>query len=126
VPGILAHPNLNDNRDPTLPTGNIQYLWIMNGWNDFEYNMAAGAASCGVCYWLPAAANSGPSRYEAWRDMLAPARIAGPAWPSRIQCRHLSTRDLVGNACSTAMFSFMEIGQLNSAAMDLDRTLPLR
>ena len=26
----------------------------MNGWNDFQYNMAAGAGTCGVCYWLRA------------------------------------------------------------------------
>ncbi|HKA30065.1 MAG TPA: hypothetical protein VKH82_11845 [Candidatus Binatia bacterium] len=34
-------------------------FWIMNGWNDFQYNFAAGAGSCGVCYWLVPGYNSG-------------------------------------------------------------------
>ena len=39
---------------------------MTNGWNDFEYNMAAGATSCGVCYWLVPAFNSGPSGNQFW------------------------------------------------------------
>jgi hypothetical protein len=34
-------------------------FWIMNGWNDFQYNMAAGAGTCGACYWLVPGYNSG-------------------------------------------------------------------
>ena len=55
VPGILAAkfqnnlaalatdaiPFYSDIDHPTM-------FWIMNGWNDFEYNMAAGAGTCGV------------------------------------------------------------------------------
>ena len=40
----------------------------MNGWNDFEYNMAAGTGACGMCYWLLPSTNSGNSRYEYWNS----------------------------------------------------------
>ncbi len=39
-------------------------FWIMNGYNDFQYNMAAGAGACGACFWLvpgPPAARRGTS-----------------------------------------------------------------
>ena len=39
----------------------------MNGWNDFEYNMAVGAEACGNCYWMPPSANSGGSRMMSWK-----------------------------------------------------------
>ena len=52
VPGILAAPDLypipaeyfpyqSDDDHPTV-------FWIMNGWNDFQDNMAAGAGTCGA------------------------------------------------------------------------------
>ena len=50
VPGILAWsgnptaPLVPYNSDIFNPT----IFWIMNGWNDFEYNMAAGATGCGL------------------------------------------------------------------------------
>jgi len=43
-------------------------FWIMNGWNDFEYNMAAGAGTCGVCYWLLPGGISGGSRMMKWES----------------------------------------------------------
>jgi hypothetical protein len=61
VPGILsaaftdrqyAMPYHSDSDTPSV-------FWIMNGWNDFQYNFAAGAGSCGVCYWLVPGYNSG-------------------------------------------------------------------
>jgi hypothetical protein len=63
VPGILAaatgapsakrpFPYYSDVDQPSV-------FWIMNGWNDFEYNMAAGAGTCGACYWLVPGQNSG-------------------------------------------------------------------
>ena len=56
VPGILAHPDLGELRSPyNSDWQHPSVFWIMNGWNDFEYNMAAGAGSCGMCYWLPQA-----------------------------------------------------------------------
>ncbi len=61
VPGILSaaftdhqynSPYHSDSETPTV-------FWIMNGWNDFQYNFAAGAGSCGACYWLTPGYNSG-------------------------------------------------------------------
>ena len=52
-------------------------FWIMNGWNDFQYNMAAGATTCGACYWWLPAGNSGPSQYEFW-DGYASQNIYDP------------------------------------------------
>ncbi len=116
VPGILAHATLTDNRDPyATDWQHPSVFWIMNGWNDFEYNMAAGAGSCGVCYWLPAGANSGPSRYEYWTGYASRQRGLQDAPGLRDFNSGTSPLEtFVGNSCSTAMFSFMEIGQLNS------------
>ena len=36
----------------------------MNGWNDFQYNFASSAGTCGVCYWDLPGGISGPSRKE--------------------------------------------------------------
>ena len=41
-------------------------------------NMAAGAGTCGACYWLVPGANSGPSRHQTWESyasMQAPSSI---------------------------------------------------
>ena len=56
VPGILAEntgagfPYDSDYRSPSV-------FWITNGWNDFSGNMAAGAGTCGACYWFVSAKN---------------------------------------------------------------------
>jgi len=61
VPGILSaafpdHQHLTPyHSDAETPS----VFWIMNGWNDFQYNFAAGAGSCGTCYWLVPGYNSG-------------------------------------------------------------------
>ncbi len=124
VPGILAHKDLMDNRDPyATDWQHPSVFWIMNGWNDFEYNMAAGAGSCGVCYWLPAGANSGPSRYEYWTGYAS--RQRGLQDLPGLRDYNSGTSPLekfVGNACSTSMFSYMEIGQLNSGCDGFGRT----
>ncbi len=116
VPGILSHPKINDDRDPyATDWQHPSAFWIMNGWNDFEYNMAAGVGSCGVCYWIPSASNSGPSRYEAWFGYASQQR--GLQDLPGLRDYNSGTSPLqtfVGNACSTSMFSYMEIGQLNS------------
>ncbi len=41
-------------------------FWIMNAYNDFEYNMAVGAETCGACYWLVPGSISGMSRMQTW------------------------------------------------------------
>jgi hypothetical protein len=54
-----APPYYSDSNHPTV-------FWIMNGWNDFQGNMAAGAGACGMAYWLMDAAISGRSRLQHW------------------------------------------------------------
>ena len=80
VPGILAAPDYPIIHRPPENGGPLQtgpsddvvpyhtdwdhptVFWIMNGWNDFENNMADGAGTCGVCYWMLPGINSGGSR----------------------------------------------------------------
>ena len=63
VPGILAAETGPPNSKRPFPyysdVDEPSVFWIMNGWNDFEYNMAAGAGTCGACYWLVPGQNSG-------------------------------------------------------------------
>jgi hypothetical protein len=80
VPGILVSPDFpstgaggsggSDGFTPHtarfVDAVSPSVFWIMNGWNDFQYNMAVGAGACGACYWLVPAAVSGPSTYEYW------------------------------------------------------------
>jgi hypothetical protein len=117
VPGILADtrprdpaehnndymPYRSDYNHPTI-------FWITNGWNDFEYNFAAGAATCGACYWWLPTANSGPSQYQNW-DGYAAQQIAQnqPTNYSRAGMTPLKT--FVGNSCVAAMSSFQMNGQ---------------
>jgi len=107
VPGILVAPNY-----PAAPTDNFPYysdanhpsvFWIMNGWNDFEYNMAAGAGTCGACYWLVPGANSGPSLYQYWgTGYAAEQNGVGRASTSPLY-------KFVGNSCVSAMTAFQTV-----------------
>jgi hypothetical protein len=66
VPGILAARDVTTNDGEFFPgksdVDHPTVFWIMNGWNDFQYNMAAGAGTCGACYWLVSGVNSTISR----------------------------------------------------------------
>jgi hypothetical protein len=108
VPGILdakypewfkpqeAVPFHSDVDHPTV-------FWIMNGWNDFEYNMASGADACGACYWLVPGFNSGMSRMQKWESYAS----------EQVDPAHAGMTPLykfVGNYCNTAMNSFNTIG----------------
>jgi len=108
IPGILAAPwnnayanggnqGLRYASDVVYPTA----FWITNGWNDFVGNMAAGAGMCGACYWLlPAKPNSLPPSmsWSGYAEM--DTRIAGGS----------PLKQFYGNYCSTAMHSFMSVG----------------
>jgi hypothetical protein len=105
VPGILASPGEpgaeivpyhSDYDHPAV-------FWIMNGWNEFKYNMASGASACGMCYWLLPGANSGPSRNQKW-DSYASMQIG------LARAGQTPLKSFVGNTCSTAMNSFETIG----------------
>ncbi len=121
VPGILAdnepvppppndaiHPNdympyRSDFNHPTI-------FWIMNGWNDFQYNMAVGAATCGACYWWLPASDSGPSQYETW-DGYASQQIDVNANTNYTRAGITPLKSFVGNSCVAAMNSFQMNGQ---------------
>jgi hypothetical protein len=111
VPGILSdNTGDQDNMPYSSDVNHPSVFWISNGWNDFRYNMAAGAATCGACYWWVPAGNSGPSQYEHWDSyssqqidlgdkVTPPATNAGRAGLSPLQT-------FVGNSCVAAMSSF--------------------
>jgi hypothetical protein len=117
VPGILADtsvvspdrsgdymPYRSDYNHPTI-------FWITNGWNDFQYNFAAGAATCGACYWWLPAANSGISQYENW-DSYASQQIDRNAPQSNWNRAGITPlKSFVGNTCVAAMTSFQMNGQ---------------
>jgi hypothetical protein len=118
IPGILAggNPVISDfpyNSDFSQPS----VFWIMNGWNDFEYNMAAGAGACGTCYWLVPGANSGMSKSEQW-DSYASMQIG----ESRAGMTPLKL--FRGNYCSTAMNSFNTVGATDTC-LGLDQLGPI-
>jgi hypothetical protein len=112
VPGILADnsgvgdgddmPYRSDYNHPTV-------FWITNGWNDFEYNVAAGAATCGACYWWLAAANSGPSQYETFDDYASEQVVTDNQF-TNVQFAGLTPlKKFVGNSCVAAMTSFQTV-----------------
>jgi len=118
VPGILADTytdrpnNLAYDSDYDYPS----VFWIMNGWNDFEYNMAAGAETCGSCYWLVPGANSGqentgmagkPNSKMTWTGYAAMQGDLGRAATTPLM-------KFVGNSCASAMNSFQTVANINA------------
>jgi cell migration-inducing and hyaluronan-binding protein len=123
VPGILAaaYPdpaNCGDDcaqeevplhTDVDHPTD----FWITNTWNDFKYNYAAGAGTCGACYWFVPAANSTMSRYEYWwgyssEQKWNPTPSVADSALARVAMAPIESFE--GNQCSTAMNSLNTIG----------------
>ncbi len=105
VPGILTRtappvtgpddfPYLSDSNHPTV-------FWIMNGWNDFEYNMAVGAGTCGACYWLVPGVISGPSQFEHWFGYAG--EQVGPGVDN---AGITPLQEFLGNSCTSAMNAF--------------------
>ena len=89
-------------------------FWIMNGWNEFVGNMAAGAGTCGACYWLVPGANSAHSRHQTWTSyasMQAPlvdSRTIPPTPLGNALARAATTplKLFRGNYCTSAANSF--------------------
>jgi len=120
VPGILAAPY----PDPAnLPKGRAQeevpyhtdidhptVFWITNGWNDFQYNFASGAGTCGACYWFVPAANSTMSRYEYWWSYASEQKWGAFSNNLLLRASMTPLKKFEGNQCSTAMNSFNTIG----------------
>jgi hypothetical protein len=107
VPGILAAPPVNV-VDPSQPIDSDwqspTLFWIMNSWNDFQYNYASSATTCGVCYWELPGAISGPSRKEYFTGYAA-EQLATTGWTGTTPLK-----SFVGNSCSSAMFAYLNIG----------------
>ena len=112
VPGIHAAPF-----DTTYAAENVPFysdvdhptvFWIMNGWNDFEYNMAAGAGACGACYWLVPGANSGHSMHAKLTGYSSMQQTMDNN--ALLKAGTTPLRKFVGNFCTTAMTSFNTVG----------------
>ncbi len=112
--GHLFNPPVTKPPTPACPVGydNFPYysdsnhpsvFWIMNGVNDFEYNMASGAGTCGACYWFVPGAISGPSQMEKWYGYAGEQLGNVGAGTTPLQT-------FLGNSCSTAMEGFIEVG----------------
>jgi hypothetical protein len=105
VPGILSAPdgigieNVPYHTDLDHPA----VFWIMNGYNDFQYNMAAGAGACGACFWLVPGSISGPSRHQHWESYASIQSTPGRAATAPL-------KSFRGNYCSSAMNSFNVVG----------------
>ncbi|MEW6145797.1 MAG: pentapeptide repeat-containing protein [Thermodesulfobacteriota bacterium] len=114
VPGILAYavadvpfgkqdtvavPYHSDYAQPAV-------FWIMNGWNDFEYNMAAGANACGICYWWLPGAISGMSQDQKWESYASQQSNLGRAGLTPL-------KNFKGNYCSSAMNAFNSIQDIS-------------
>ncbi len=105
VPGILSAPdgiggeNVPYHSDIDHPA----VFWIMNGYNDFQYNMAAGAGACGVCFWLVPGSTSGPSRHQHWESYASIQATPGRAATAPL-------KSFRGNYCTSAMNSFNVVG----------------
>ncbi len=117
TPGILTRPSRPLPGPPPQPPDSEQEVvpfhsdfdhpsifWIMNTWNDFQYNVAVGAGTCGVCYWTLPASNSGYSVYETW-DSYAAMQAPGAGRAGAVPLMNF-----VGNSCSAAMTAFQSTG----------------
>ena len=86
-------------------------FWITNGWNAVVGNMAAGAGTCGACYWYVPAGNhdmvdvgpdNTPMKWSGYSQIQADPK--GPLYNAR--AGRSPVRLFYSNYCSTAMHSF--------------------
>ena len=114
TPGILFRPNDGPVADPFPFRSDWDHptaFWIMNGWNDFQYNMAAGVTSCGSCYWLVPGSNGGPSTYELWLGYASQQLDPNSPGTNNLGRAGLAPlKNFVGNSCVAAQFSFVTVG----------------
>lgn len=108
VPGILNLDNgtpgqqIPDDFPAHTDVNNPAVFWISNTWNDFEYNAAVGAGSCGACYWMPPTGISGPSQYETWTGYASLQKTLDYYGAAPLMT-------FKGNSCSTAMSSIQTV-----------------
>lgn len=106
VPGILAESTTDvaDNGPYHDDWEHPSVFWISNGWNDIEGNMAAGAGSCGMCYWDVPEYVSGDSHKETWTG-YASLQEGGPTGGGTSPLKVFDH-----NSCSSAQYGFMSVG----------------
>ena len=114
---------LSDNQDPNSFTppdvdnrgfpyrSDSEYpsvFWITNGWNEFNGNMAAGAGTCGACYWLVPAANSAMADVPDDNGKMQDMKWSGYAGLQKDRDFAGATplKSFEGNFCTSAMMSF--------------------
>ncbi len=131
VPGILAATIPADTDEHVPYNTDVEHpavFWITNTWNDFQYNAAEGAGSCGMCYWLPPSDVSGLSRYQVWSSSYAGEQIDQPDADYNVGGRAGLTplKSFRGNSCSAAMNSFTTVGNTAYCAGTrlLDKAFP--
>lgn len=118
VPGIISQRQVNAdgvysiNAGGTLTRVQSDYatptvFWITNTWNDFRYNMAAGAGTCGACYWPIPSLISGGSTQMRWESYASLQRFGGNVGTAPFQ-------RFEGNYCSTAMNSLNTSGDTSA------------
>jgi hypothetical protein len=115
VPGIFgATHNETDQVPETTDMDHPTPFWITNGWNDFRYNAAIGAGTCGVCYWALPAGNSGYSQKEYWGTSYAAEQLvtnnSGGYVPTRSGTTPL--KSFVGNSCVASEYALQVIAPL--------------
>src|SRR3990167_1937412 len=93
----------------------------MNGWNDIEYNMAAGANACGICYWWVPGVISCMSQDQKWEKYASQQSNLGRAGITPL-------KNFKGNYCTSAMNAFnsiQDISSCNGVGGPLDSTFPV-
>ncbi len=79
IPGLLDAQN-ELNFLPLKYHSDSQYpsvFWITNGWNALAGNMAAGAGTCGACYWYVPAGNHDMMDVPPDGKMMTPMKWSG-------------------------------------------------
>lgn len=119
IPGILsanapsAFPYNSDYQYPSA-------FWITNGWNQLIGNAAAGAGTCGACYWFVPAYNSdmpdvptdanSDGKHMKWTDEKNRLSYAGLQRDADHQGA-TPLRSFYKNYCSSAMHSFVSTSE---------------
>ena len=104
IPGVLSKKDFELPDEFTKFAGDYIHpsvFFIMNGYNNIDYNMAAGAGTCGACFWYAPAKISGLSAQQRWSGY---AQIQ-----NGIQSGLAPIKSFSGNFCSTAQYSVMTI-----------------
>ena len=107
IPGLLDATNFPESL-PLKYHSDAQYpsvFWIVNGWNSVAGNMAAGAGTCGACYWIPSVANHDFIEVQA-KGGTTPMEWSGySAIQEKTRAGRSPIKLFYQNYCTTAMHS---------------------